>query len=46
MQELNLWGVADEVEVEWQYLVLNAQYAWEYRVTCAAVELSSRGEVE
>lgn len=36
MQELNLWGVAHEVEVDLQYLVLNAQYASGYRVTCAA----------
>ena len=36
MQELNLWGVALEVEVDLQYLVLNAQYASGYRVTCAA----------
>ena len=35
MQELNLWGVAHEVEVDLQYLVLNAQYESEYRVTCA-----------
>ena len=46
MQELNLWGVALEVEVDLQYLVLNAQYASEYRVTCAAVDLFSRGEVQ
>ena len=46
MQELNLWGVAHEVEVDLQYLVLNAQYASGYRVTCAAVDLFSRGEVQ
>ena len=46
MQELNLWGVAHEVEVDLQYLVLNAQYASGYRVTCAAVDPFSRGEVQ
>ena len=46
MQELNLWGVAHEVEVDLQYLVLKAQYASGYRVTCAAVDLFSRGEVQ
>lgn len=46
MQELNLWGVAHEVEVDLQYLVLNAQFESGYRVTCAAVDLFSRGEVQ
>lgn len=46
MQELNLWGVAHEVEVDLQYLVLKAQYASGYRVTCAAVDPFSRGEVQ
>ena len=35
MQELNLWGVAQEVEVDLQYLVLKAQYESGYHVTCA-----------